>query len=127
MLDEFGGLATADRRALGSTRWSPDPVTFEAGYAKLCATHPELSRGDLSPHPNLLQLGTRLWREGRRDRDVDEDDENDEEQEEDQEQEDEEGQEEEDQADGDDEDGEDEDDKDVRRVGRMFVRPQVRR
>jgi hypothetical protein len=39
----------------------------------LCATHPELSRLDLSPHARLLQLGTRLWREGRRDRDVDDD------------------------------------------------------
>jgi hypothetical protein len=73
MLDEFGALATADRRALGSTRWSPDPVTFEAGYARLCAAHPEVSRQDLGAHARLLRLGTRLWREGRRDRDVDED------------------------------------------------------
>ena len=36
--------------------------------------HPELSRQDLSAHDRLLRLGTRLWREGRRDRDVDEDD-----------------------------------------------------
>jgi hypothetical protein len=43
----------------------------------LCATHPELSCVDLSPHAKLLRLGTRLWREGRRDRDVDEDDAND--------------------------------------------------
>src|SRR5581483_3734741 len=44
------------------------------GYDRLCATHLELSRVDLSAHARLLRLGTRLWREGRRDRDVDEDD-----------------------------------------------------
>jgi hypothetical protein len=38
--------------------------------------HPELSRQDLGAHDRLLRLGTRLWREGRRDRDVDEDDPN---------------------------------------------------
>jgi DNA polymerase-3 subunit epsilon len=76
MLDEFGALATIDRRALGSTRWSPDPVTFEAGYARLCAAHPEVSRQELGAHDRLLRLGTRLWREGRRDRDGDEDDAN---------------------------------------------------
>ncbi|MGE3510152.1 MAG: GIY-YIG nuclease family protein [Vicinamibacterales bacterium] len=74
VLDEFGALAAGDRRALGSTRWSPDPVTFEAGYASLCAAHPELSRQGRGAHDSVLQLGTRLWREGRRDRDVDEDD-----------------------------------------------------
>jgi DNA polymerase III subunit epsilon len=75
MLDEFGALAAADRHALGSSRWSPDPVTFEAGYARLCAAHPELSRQDLGAHDRMLRLGTRLWREGRRDRDVDSDEE----------------------------------------------------
>jgi DNA polymerase-3 subunit epsilon len=74
MLDEFGALAAVDRCALGSTRWSPDPVTFEAGYARFRAAHAELSREDLVAHERLLRLGTRLWREGRRDRDVDEDD-----------------------------------------------------
>jgi hypothetical protein len=54
-------------------RWGPDAKTFHAGYERLCATHRELSRLDLSPHVRLLRLGTRLWREGRRDRDVDED------------------------------------------------------
>jgi DNA polymerase III subunit epsilon len=76
MLDEFGALASVDRRALGSTRRSPDPVTFEAGYARLCAAHPEVSPQELGAHDRLLRLGTRLWREGRRDRDVDEDDAN---------------------------------------------------
>jgi DNA polymerase-3 subunit epsilon len=68
-LDQFTALARADRAALG--RWGPDAATFHAGYERLCATHPELSRLDLSPHARLLRLGTRLWKEGRRDRDVD--------------------------------------------------------
>jgi DNA polymerase-3 subunit epsilon len=76
MLDEFGALAAAESRALGSSRWRPDPVTFEAGFARLCVVHPELSRHDHGAHDRLLRLGTRLWREGRRDRDVDEDDPN---------------------------------------------------
>jgi DNA polymerase III subunit epsilon len=37
--------------------------------------HPELSRHDLGAHERLLRLGTRLWREGRRNHDVDEDEE----------------------------------------------------
>jgi DNA polymerase III subunit epsilon len=73
MLDEFGALAAAESRALGSSRWRPDPVTFEAGYARLCAVHPELSRQDLGAHERLLRLGIRLWREGRRDHDADAD------------------------------------------------------
>jgi DNA polymerase-3 subunit epsilon len=73
LLDEFGALAAAESRTLGSSRWRPDPVTFEAGYARLCDAHPELSRQDLGAHDRLLRLGTRLWREGRRDRDGDED------------------------------------------------------
>jgi DNA polymerase III subunit epsilon len=70
-LDQFEALTRADRAALG--RWGPDAATFDAGYERLCATHPELSRLDLSPHARLLRLGTRLWREGRRDREVDDD------------------------------------------------------
>jgi hypothetical protein len=66
-----------DRAALTSGPWGPDAGTFKAGYQRLCATHPELSRVDLSPHAKLLRLSTRLWREGRRDRDVDADDSND--------------------------------------------------
>jgi DNA polymerase-3 subunit epsilon len=74
MLDEFGALAGVESRALGSSRWRPDPVTFEAGYARFCAAHAEMSRQDLGAHDRLLRLGTRLWTEGRRDRDGDEDD-----------------------------------------------------
>jgi len=84
MLDEFGALAGADRRALGSGRWRPDAATFEAGYARLCASHAELAglkactttaRHDLGAHEKFLRLGTRLWKEGRRDHDVDADEE----------------------------------------------------
>jgi DNA polymerase III subunit epsilon len=72
-LDQFAALARADRAALASGRWGPDAPTFHAGFERLRATHPELSRLDLSPHARLLRLGTRQWREGRRDREVDDD------------------------------------------------------
>jgi DNA polymerase-3 subunit epsilon len=75
-LDRFGAFARAERAALTSRSRGMDDDTFSAGYDRLCATHPELSRVDLSEHAKLLRLGTRLWREGRRDRDVDEDDAN---------------------------------------------------
>src|SRR6187200_1641914 len=74
MLDQFAALAQAGRAALTPGSRGPDDRTFTAGYERLCATHPELSRLDLSDYAKLLRLGTRLWREGRRDRDVDEDD-----------------------------------------------------
>ncbi len=73
-LDRFGAFARAQRTALTSGSRGPDAATFTAGYALLCAAHPELSRRDLSPqlsrrdlspHRRLLRLGTRLWREGR--------------------------------------------------------------
>ena len=75
-LDQFEALARAERTALTSGSRGPDDGTFTAGYERLWATHPELSRVDLLAHAKLLRLGTRLWREGRRDRDVDEDDAN---------------------------------------------------
>jgi hypothetical protein len=65
-------------RFRGDVRAAPRPWPgFTSGYDRLCATHPDLSRVDRSAHAKLLRLGTRLWREGRRDRDVDEDDTND--------------------------------------------------
>ena len=76
-LQQFAALARAERAALASGPWGPDDGTFTAGYNRLRATHAELSRVDLPAHVRLLKLGTRLWREGRRDRDVDEDDAND--------------------------------------------------
>ena len=42
-LDQFVALAQADRAALTSGRWGPDAGTFNAGYGRLCASHPELS------------------------------------------------------------------------------------
>ena len=72
-LDQFAAFARAERAALASGRWGPDDGTFTAGYERLCAAHPEMSRADPSPHAKLLRLGTRLWKEGRRDRDGDED------------------------------------------------------
>ena len=73
-LDQFAALARADCAALTSGLWGPDAGTFNAGYERLCATHPELSGINVSPYAKLLRLGTRLWREGRRDRDVEEGD-----------------------------------------------------
>jgi DNA polymerase-3 subunit epsilon len=75
-LDQFAALARGDRAALTSGPRGPDAGTFNAGCELLRATHPELSRVDLPEHAKLLRLGTRLWREGRRDRDEDEDDPN---------------------------------------------------
>lgn len=73
-LDEFTALAAGDRRALGSGRWRPDETTFDSGYERLRAAHPELTNHGLGAHDGLLRLGARLWREGRRDHDVDDDD-----------------------------------------------------
>ncbi len=73
-LDRFEAFARGERAGLMSGPWGPDDRTFTAGYNGLCATHPELSREDLGAHDRLLRLGARLWKEGRRDRDVDEDD-----------------------------------------------------
>jgi DNA polymerase-3 subunit epsilon len=72
-LDQFGALARAGRAALTPGSRGPDDRTFAAGYDRLCATHSEMSRVDLSDYAKLLRLGTRLWREGRRDRDAEED------------------------------------------------------
>ncbi|MBZ5496419.1 MAG: hypothetical protein LAP85_08450 [Acidobacteriia bacterium] len=73
VLDQFAALARVDRAALGPVRRGPDADTFKAGYARLCAAHAEMSRSDLAAHARLLRLGTRLWREGRRDHDGAED------------------------------------------------------
>jgi DNA polymerase-3 subunit epsilon len=47
-LDQFAALARAGRAALTPGSRGPDDRTFTAGYDRLCATHPELSRVDLS-------------------------------------------------------------------------------
>lgn len=71
-LDRFVALARGDRASLTSDPWGPDDGRFTAGYNRLCAAHPELTRVDVAAHARLLRLGTRLWQEGRRVRDVDE-------------------------------------------------------
>jgi DNA polymerase-3 subunit epsilon len=70
-LDRFNALANASPTALGLGRDTPDARLFAEGYARLRAAHPELSREDFRAHAGLLRLGTRLWREGRRDRESD--------------------------------------------------------
>jgi DNA polymerase III subunit epsilon len=72
-LDQFAALARAEPAALARGRWGPDDATFRAGFEKLCAAHHEFSRDGVPVHAKLLRLGTRLWLEGRRDREGDED------------------------------------------------------
>jgi DNA polymerase III subunit epsilon len=67
-LDRVAALANASPEAVGVGPHVPDPRIFTEGYARFCAAHPELSREDLTPLVRALSLGTRLWREGRRDR-----------------------------------------------------------
>src|SRR5918994_6977457 len=62
-LDRFGAFARAQRAALTSGSRGPDDATFAAGYDRLCATHPELSRVDLSVDARLLRLGRPPWGE----------------------------------------------------------------
>ena len=69
-LDEFSALANAAPAALG--RWGPDGSVFDDGYRRFRVAHHEMSRDDRGAHARLLRLGTRLWREGRRDRDDEE-------------------------------------------------------
>jgi DNA polymerase-3 subunit epsilon len=73
MLDQFAELARGSRAALSREQWALDAEIFSAGHARFCAAHRELSRNDLGACSRLLLLGTRLWREGRRDRDADPD------------------------------------------------------
>ena len=68
LLDRFAALANGSADALADRWWPVDPVTFDEGYARFRAAHPELSREDLSPSARLLRVGTRLWRQGRRDK-----------------------------------------------------------
>jgi DNA polymerase III subunit epsilon len=69
-LEQFAALAQQSRAALGRDRWAPDATTFHEGYARLRAAHVELSLNQLGMSARLLRLGTRLWREGRRDLDA---------------------------------------------------------
>ncbi|HEY8549094.1 MAG TPA: exonuclease domain-containing protein [Vicinamibacterales bacterium] len=72
-LDRFASLLEARRTALGGPGLAPDADVFDAGYARFLEVHPELARTNLAPHARLLRLGTRLWRDGRRDEDAEAD------------------------------------------------------
>ena len=67
VLDQFAALGRSSRVALGSGRGAPEPAVFDAGHALLRAAHRELWDADDDACRRLLRLGTRLWREGRRD------------------------------------------------------------
>jgi DNA polymerase-3 subunit epsilon len=73
VLEEFTWLVQGNRAALGRDRWSPDASVFREGYARFCTAHPESVLHDGPACARLLRLGARLWREGRRDRDDDDD------------------------------------------------------
>jgi DNA polymerase-3 subunit epsilon len=64
LLDQLGAFTARASAALGRGKWSPPPVVFDAGLALLRATHRELEPA-IDPR-QILRLGTRLWREGRR-------------------------------------------------------------
>lgn len=68
VLERFAALARVDRRALAQGRSLPDERVFAEGYARLAVEHRELSLDGLDAPRQLLALGTRLWREGVRDR-----------------------------------------------------------
>ena len=71
-LQRFNALSQGDRTALTTGRWGPEPGIFVDGLARFHAAHAEVAdRNGTSSraHDRLLALGTRLWREGRRDRD----------------------------------------------------------
>lgn len=65
-LDQFAALVRGDRAALG--RYPPDAHVFETALARLRDAHHEVTAGPPDTHARWLRLGTRLWREGRRDR-----------------------------------------------------------
>jgi DNA polymerase-3 subunit epsilon len=64
LLDRLGALTSRTPTALAPARWAPSAAVFEEGLALLCRAHPELAAG-IERRP-LLLLGARLWREGRR-------------------------------------------------------------
>lgn len=70
LLDQFAALARGDRACLTRGRRGPEARVFDAGFTALCAAHREWRRDDVSARARLLRLGTRLWREGRRDREL---------------------------------------------------------
>ncbi len=64
LLDGVRALAGGRRAALGGERWAPPAAVFDAGLVTLRANHRELATG--LDAWRILDLGTRLWSEGRR-------------------------------------------------------------
>lgn len=73
LLEAFAALAQGSRTALGHGRYALEETTFDSGLARFRSAHTEMSRSDLGETAKLLRVGTRLWREGRRDADFDDD------------------------------------------------------
>jgi DNA polymerase-3 subunit epsilon len=71
LLDKLGAIAVGAPEALGPTRWAPPVPVFDAGVRLLRGAHRELAEG-IDPR-RLLRFGGRLWREGRRLRDEEDD------------------------------------------------------
>jgi DNA polymerase-3 subunit epsilon len=70
LLEQFAAMAERNPAALGHGRRAPEGAIFDAGYERLIAAHAELSLDRLSMRQRLLRLGARLWREGRRDQEL---------------------------------------------------------
>jgi DNA polymerase-3 subunit epsilon len=70
-LDHFRALCHRSPDSLGHGYPDARGDVFAAGYATFCAVHPEIADVPVPAANELLQIGTRLWREGRRDRDTD--------------------------------------------------------
>jgi DNA polymerase-3 subunit epsilon len=71
LLDRFRALERGEATALAPARWAPPLEVLDEGRALLGRTHRELAAG-IAPRAWLL-LGARLWREGRRPHDEDDD------------------------------------------------------
>jgi DNA polymerase-3 subunit epsilon len=74
VLDRFAQFACGQPASLAHGRSGPDLAVFTAGYARLFQAHHECSARQRGSTPGkLLRLGTRLWREGWRDRETERD------------------------------------------------------
>jgi DNA polymerase-3 subunit epsilon len=69
LLDRLSALTSGAATALAPAPWAPSAAVFEEGLALLRAVHLELAAG-IHRRP-LVVLGARLWREGRRLKEVD--------------------------------------------------------
>jgi DNA polymerase-3 subunit epsilon len=70
LLDRFAALGRADVAALGSGRSAPPVTVFDEGYARFRAADAELVGNQRAGCSRLLSVGARLWREGRRDAEI---------------------------------------------------------